>query len=94
MLQTGAVTRPNTKLAVRPGSTKYIRVSSSSANTPAAENGDAAKSLYQRFLDLREDVLRHKWLMSEEAGEDVGFEVALIDWLENYSDDDTDAAAS
>jgi len=61
---------------------------SSSDNTPTEDDG-TPKSLYQRFLLFREDVLRHKWLKSEEAGEDVGFEAALIDWLENHSEDDS-----
>ena len=38
------------------------------------------ESLYEEFLAEREEVLRHKWLMSERAGVDVGFESALIDW--------------
>lgn len=59
-------------------------MSNSSANSPLIDHNDASKPLYQRFLDLREDVLRHKWLKSEEAGEDVGFEAALVDWLENH----------
>lgn len=67
-------------------------MSSSSANTLSADNGDASKSLYQRFLDLRNDVLRHKWLMSEKADEDVGFEVALVDWLENHTGDEEASA--
>ncbi len=69
-------------------------MSSSSANTLSADNGDASKSLYQRFLDLRNDVLRHKWLMSEKADEDVGFEVALVDWLENHTGDEEASANS
>ncbi len=69
-------------------------MSSSSTNNLTADNGDASKSLYQHFLGLREDVLRHKWLKSEEAGEDVGFEAALVDWLENHIDDKASIAAS
>jgi hypothetical protein len=64
-------------------------VSSSSAS--ADNRGDTpARSLYQRFLATREDVLRHKWLKSEEAGEDVGFEAALVDWMENKIDESTE----
>lgn len=40
-------------------------------------------SSYREFLADREDLLRHKWLMSEKAGRDVGIEVALLDWVEN-----------
>ena len=31
-------------------------------------------SLYREFLAEREEILRHKWLESEKAGIDVGFE--------------------
>ncbi|MDP7048575.1 MAG: hypothetical protein QF721_03920 [Verrucomicrobiota bacterium] len=40
--------------------------------------------LYQRYLDEREEVLRHKWLESERAGSDTGFEWALVDWVLNH----------
>ncbi len=39
-----------------------------------------AVSLYQEFLAEREEVLKHKWHLSEEAGRDVGLETALVDW--------------
>lgn len=35
---------------------------------------------YHEFLAERDELLRHKWLLSERAGEDVGFEKALVDW--------------
>lgn len=37
-------------------------------------------SPYQVFLLEREEVLRHKWILSEEAKRDVGLEAALVDW--------------
>ena len=40
-------------------------------------------SLYQEFLAERDEILRHKWLRSEEAGHDIGFESALVDWAIN-----------
>ena len=36
--------------------------------------------LYQEFLREREEILKHKWIESEKAGKDVGFEWALLDW--------------
>lgn len=36
---------------------------------------------YTEFQNEREEILRHKWLMSEKAGHDIGFETALTDWL-------------
>ena len=38
-------------------------------------------SLYREFLAEREEVLRHKWIESEKAGIDVGFEEALTGWM-------------
>jgi len=41
-------------------------------------------SLYREFLAERDEILRHKWLKSEEAGRDIGFESALVDWMLNH----------
>lgn len=38
-------------------------------------------SLYREFQAEREEILRHKWLESEKAGCDIGFERALTDWV-------------
>ncbi|QXD22459.1 DUF4032 domain-containing protein [Opitutia bacterium ISCC 51] len=43
-------------------------------------------SLYQEFLAEREEILRHKWLESEKAGYDIGFERALLDWIRKHRD--------
>ena len=47
------------------------------------ENTDLVKEslLYKEFLAEREEILRHKWIQSEQAGYDVGFEKALLDWI-------------
>jgi hypothetical protein len=39
---------------------------------------------YEEFLAEREELLRHKWHMSEREGRDVGFEVALTDWASHH----------
>tara|TARA_R110002096_G_scaffold67332_9_gene163373 strand:+ start:6289 stop:6480 length:192 start_codon:yes stop_codon:yes gene_type:complete len=39
---------------------------------------------YKEFLAEREEVLKHKWLRSEDAGRDIGFDAALIDWVINH----------
>ena len=49
-------------------------------------NGDSKdmvmhSALYREFLAEREEILRHKWLESEKAGYDIGFERALLDWI-------------
>jgi hypothetical protein len=38
-------------------------------------------SLYKEFQAELEEILRHKWLESEKAGRDIGFEQALTDWI-------------
>jgi hypothetical protein len=41
-------------------------------------------SLYREYLAGREEILRHKWIESEKAGKDIGFERALLDWIIKY----------
>lgn len=45
--------------------------------------GDVLKnsSLYREFQAEREEILKHKWIESEKAGHDIGFEQALTDWI-------------
>jgi hypothetical protein len=52
----------------------------------AMQSDDILKNstLYQEFLAEREEILKHKWLESEKAGYDIGFERALIDWTVKY----------
>jgi hypothetical protein len=50
---------------------------------PISENSDLVKNsvLYKEFVAEREEILKHKWLESEKAGHDIGFEKALLDWI-------------
>jgi len=54
-----------------------------SMDHPTSENSDLVKNsvLYREFLAEREEILVHKWLESEKAGHDIGFERALLDWI-------------
>jgi hypothetical protein len=38
-------------------------------------------ALYKEFQAEREEILKHKWIESEKAGYDIGFERALLDWI-------------
>jgi hypothetical protein len=38
-------------------------------------------TLYKEFLAERTEILKHKWIESEKAGKDIGFERALLDWI-------------
>ena len=54
--------------------------------TESVENTNLVKNsvLYKEFLAEREEILRHKWIESEKAGQDIGFEKALLDWIVKY----------
>jgi hypothetical protein len=41
-------------------------------------------TLYKEFLAERREILCHRWVESEKAGYDIGFECALIDWVVKY----------
>jgi hypothetical protein len=51
--------------------------SDDSRNTNLVKNS----SLYREFQAEREEILKHKWIESERAGHDIGFERALTDWI-------------
>lgn len=55
-------------------------------NPQRNESTDLVKNsvLYKEFLAEREEILRHKWIESEKAGRDIGFERALLDWIVKY----------
>ena len=37
--------------------------------------------IYKEIIAQKEEILRHKWLESEKAGRDIGYDAALIDWV-------------
>lgn len=57
------------------------------AKEAGADGGDplaTTSSLYAEFLAEKDEILRHKWLESEKAGRDIGFERALLDWIRHH----------
>jgi hypothetical protein len=53
-------------------------------DNPEASSGDDLlrnSTLYKEFQAEREEILKHKWIESEKAGYDIGFERALTDWI-------------
>ena len=40
--------------------------------------------LYQLYLSQVDEVNRHKWIESEKAGFDVGWDWALVNWIIHY----------
>ena len=41
-------------------------------------------SLYKEFLAEREEILKPKWIESEKADQDIGFERALLTWVRHH----------
>lgn len=56
----------------------------STASAEPNESFATRSSLYQEFLAERNEILRHKWIESEKAGRDIGFERALLDWIRKH----------
>jgi len=53
----------------------------SDRSDPSANDLVKNSSLYREFQAEREEILKHKWIESEKAGYDIGFERALTDWI-------------
>jgi hypothetical protein len=51
--------------------------------TETSSNTEFVKTstVYREFQAEREEILKHKWIESEKAGHDIGFEQALTDWI-------------
>src|SRR5687767_13061662 len=65
-------------------SVRFFPFSNFSSMSNNSDNGnDLVKksSLYREFQAEREEILKHKWIESEKAGRDIGFEHALTDWI-------------
>ena len=60
-----------------------IKLIMSNAGKESSSANDLLKNstLYREFQAEREEILRHKWIESEKAGHDIGFEQALTDWI-------------
>lgn len=47
-------------------------------------NFATGSNLYKEFLAEKEEILKHKWIESEKAGRDIGWERALLSWCTGY----------
>ena len=67
----------------KPYFSQYLNYSMSNAAKDSSSTNDLLKnsSLYREFQAEREEILKHKWIESEKAGHDIGFERALTDWI-------------
>src|SRR5688500_5484586 len=61
----------------------HRRTASAHMSTDVSNGNDLVKnsSLYKEFQAELNEILRHKWIESEKAGRDIGFEQALTDWI-------------
>ena len=41
-------------------------------------------SVYKYYCAERDEILKHKWIQSEKAGKDIGFEKALLEWVQYH----------
>jgi Domain of unknown function (DUF4032) len=56
-------------------------MSNDTKSSPTGNDLVKNSSLYREFQAEREEILKHKWIESEKAGKDIGFERALTDWI-------------
>ena len=78
---TGAPSRRRAKIPLPMSATNFSR----SPFVPQSVPESFMKSrLYQAFCAERAEILRHKWIESEKAGRDIGFDVALFDWIVHH----------
>ncbi len=61
--------------------TQYAIMSEQAKDAQSSDDLLKNSSLYREFQAEREEILKHKWIESEKAGMDIGFERALTDWI-------------
>ena len=40
--------------------------------------------IYRQFIEMKDEILRHKWIESEKKNCDIGFEQALVEWVNKH----------
>ncbi len=60
-----------------------MTASMSQPTTKGSNGADLVRksSLYREFEAEKEEIMKHKWIESQKAGHDIGFERALTDWI-------------
>jgi len=46
-----------------------------------------SKQIDELNNDLYDEIIKHKWLLSEKLGKDVGYDTATEDWLSKHFPD-------
>ena len=57
------------------------------APMPSLPNPPPSTLPYQEFMAELDEILRLKWIASEDVGHDIGFEHALNDWAQKHRAD-------
>ena len=60
---------------------RFSIMSNAAKESSSANDLLKSSSLYREFQAEREEILKHKWIESEKAGHDIGFERALTEWI-------------
>ena len=55
--------------------------------TPAILFDFKKSKVYQEYQAEIAEINRHKWLESEKAGKDIGWNKALVSWVQNHKKD-------
>lgn len=63
---------------------KAVRISRTPRSEKLARSVAECSSLYREAAAEREEIMRHKWFLSERAGYDVGYARALYDWIAHH----------
>ena len=50
------------------------------------KNSNSLSSRELIYLEMREEIMQHKWVESQKAGIDIGFENASKDWEIKHSE--------
>ena len=50
------------------------------------KNSNSLSSTELIYLEMREEIMQHKWVESQKAGIDIGFENASKDWEMKHSE--------
>ena len=64
--------------------TKYESYRKQKSAVPEPPEPLAETELWQRFVDELDEIAQHKWIESEKAGDDIGGDRAIREWLQKH----------
>jgi len=56
------------------------------AASTSSQKSPAPTNYYEEFLAELDEIRRYKWIESQKAAEDIGFERALVEWVTQHRD--------